>query len=518
MNLKINTTVNKTSPPNAFIANSILQRKCACGNKTIAGEECTECTKKKNSLQRKLSIGASNDPLEREADRVADQVLAMPTSSNISSAPPRIQRLTSSSTGLLDATPASVDHVLASSGKSMEPALRQDMEQRFGHDFSQVRVHSGPTAERSARDVNAHAYTVRHNIVFGAGQFTPQTHQGRRLLAHELTHVLQQEQGHSSHHIQRFISCEASAECPAREAGEVNRSRSEPMTVEAITSNGSGLLIANFEVGEEQIKGDPTTNPAWNTFVEDVQANANLDWGILGFSDCQGDETNNIRLRNARATSMFLALPAGTQARVSSYSGAAIDQCIRSNGTEAGRTLNRSALMWVQSTTINEDEFEPERVTGNNQRLVYMCSKSLDTSPAGSHAFFRLDSPGSGNDTISLQPMLVNRACDCWQGIPDWNYPSDVSAAASCALTGFAFADLYREYLAYPIGHYCTLGPNSNTFVGHIARNLGMSSPDPDGVTPGIDDAPPPSGTFAPDKWATLTGCVTKDCPCPPDT
>ena len=92
----------------------------------------------------------------------------------------------------MDAAPASVDHVLASPGRPLEPALRQDMEQRFGHDFSRVRVHSGAAAEQSARDVNAHAYTVGHNIVFGAGRFAPGTHEGRRLIAHELTHVVQQ--------------------------------------------------------------------------------------------------------------------------------------------------------------------------------------------------------------------------------------------------------------------------------------------------------------------------------------
>ena len=66
------------------------------------------------------------------------------------------------------------------------------MEQRFGHDFSRVRVHSGAAAEQSARDVNANAYTVGHDIVFGAGRFAPGTYEGRRLIAHELTHVLQQ--------------------------------------------------------------------------------------------------------------------------------------------------------------------------------------------------------------------------------------------------------------------------------------------------------------------------------------
>jgi hypothetical protein len=66
------------------------------------------------------------------------------------------------------------------------------MEQRFSHDFSRVRVHSDTAAQQSAQDVKANAYTVGHNIVFGADRFAPATHEGRRLLAHELTHVVQQ--------------------------------------------------------------------------------------------------------------------------------------------------------------------------------------------------------------------------------------------------------------------------------------------------------------------------------------
>src|SRR5436190_20781707 len=57
------------------VTRGVLQRKCACGNHTVAGGECVECAKKKTNLQRKLTIGASNDPLEREADQVADQVV-----------------------------------------------------------------------------------------------------------------------------------------------------------------------------------------------------------------------------------------------------------------------------------------------------------------------------------------------------------------------------------------------------------------------------------------------------------
>lgn len=87
---------------------------------------------------------------------------------------------------------ASVDRVLASPGSPLRPALRQDMELRFGYDFSRVRVHSGAAAEQSARDVNANAYTVGHDVVFGVGRFAPGSQEGRRLIAHELTHVVQQ--------------------------------------------------------------------------------------------------------------------------------------------------------------------------------------------------------------------------------------------------------------------------------------------------------------------------------------
>jgi hypothetical protein len=174
-------------------SNGILQRKCACGNHTLAGgEECAECAKKKTGLQRKIIIGASNDPLEQEADRVADRVMTASAHSAVTGTPLHIQRATGQAAGQMDAVPASINNVLASSGKPLEPTLRRDMEQRFGYDFSRVRVHSGADADQSAREVDANAYTVGHDIIFGAGRFAPSTHEGRGLIAHELTHVVQQ--------------------------------------------------------------------------------------------------------------------------------------------------------------------------------------------------------------------------------------------------------------------------------------------------------------------------------------
>ena len=146
-------------------------------------------------LQAKLKVSVPGDVYEQEADRIADQVMAMPAHPAVSEAPPHIQRLAGQPIGQMDAMPASVDETLASPGRPLEPALRQDMEQRFGQDFSRVRVHSDAAAERSAREVNAHAYTMGSHIVFGAGRFAPATREGRLLLAHELTHVVQQSSG-----------------------------------------------------------------------------------------------------------------------------------------------------------------------------------------------------------------------------------------------------------------------------------------------------------------------------------
>jgi Domain of unknown function (DUF4157) len=187
----IATQTKVTSHQNAN-RNGLLQRQCACGNHTVAGGECAECSKKKHNLQRKLTIGASNDPLEVEADRIADQVLAAPAHSSVSGAPPRIQRFTVQSNGPMDVAPASVDRVLTSSGQPLDAELQQDMWQRFGHDFSRVRVHTDATAGQSAGDVGAQAYTVGNDIVFGAGRFAPYTLEGQRLLVHELVHTVQQ--------------------------------------------------------------------------------------------------------------------------------------------------------------------------------------------------------------------------------------------------------------------------------------------------------------------------------------
>lgn len=114
-----------------------------------------------------------------------------------------VQRLVQSKLdGLADTAhaiaPPIVHDALAGPSQPLAVATRAFMEPRFGHDFGGVRVHSDAAAAESARAVGAKAYTVGQDIVFGANQFQPNTDAGRRLLAHELTHVMQQGEANTT--------------------------------------------------------------------------------------------------------------------------------------------------------------------------------------------------------------------------------------------------------------------------------------------------------------------------------
>jgi hypothetical protein len=186
----------KTAPVSARAVSSsaALMRKagnCACGG------GCPRCNgKEKLPLQTKLNVSQPGDALEREADQVAEQVLRMPSASTNTStdAAPQVSRMASSTESSRSATPA-VHDTLSASGQPLDATTRQFFEPRFGHDFSHVRVHADTQAAASAQSVDARAYTVGSKVVFNTGEYAPHSPSGQRLLAHELTHVVQQSQG-----------------------------------------------------------------------------------------------------------------------------------------------------------------------------------------------------------------------------------------------------------------------------------------------------------------------------------
>lgn len=138
-------------------------------------------------VQARLAVGAQDDPLELEAERAAEQVLrssaaALPSLSAVAGPAAR-------------PAPRAVHAALESPSHPLDGATRAFFEPRFGRDLSQVRVHTGAVAAASAAALDAAAYTVGHALFFARDHYDPHSVAGKRLLAHELAHVIQQRSG-----------------------------------------------------------------------------------------------------------------------------------------------------------------------------------------------------------------------------------------------------------------------------------------------------------------------------------
>lgn len=145
-------------------------------------------------LRCKLAVGAADDPQESEADRAAEAVMCMkaPPGLGRSAGPPLVRRLgANNSAAAMWEAPHIIHEALRSPGRPLDRETMEFMEPRFGRDLSGVRIHTGAQAAASARAIKARAYTAGNHIVWDAGSYAPGTETGKRLLAHELAHVLQ---------------------------------------------------------------------------------------------------------------------------------------------------------------------------------------------------------------------------------------------------------------------------------------------------------------------------------------
>ena len=382
-------------------------------------------------LQRKLAIGETHDPLESEADRMADRVLRMtnpaaPVAS--SSAPPTLQRkcacqgtgsqckecdeaqhgkklhrkaASAQTAASSHEAPPIVHDVLRSPGRPLDSATRAFFEPRFGYDFSKVRVHADTRASKSAQAVNALAYTVGRDLVFSAGRYSPDTTEGRRLLAHELTHVTQQngaevpsassglagfpDKARGAQHSRSIVNvgspdsgqtsvkpdrpvapapvrgvgvqlarswndCGAERDCPQRQSGERARAAAATLQVGTLDAPESGEIVSHFNIGSSSLRG-LSGNPTWKSFVSMITAEDSR-WEILGFSDCEGGTERNEQLRLHRAQAVLHALPPAAQAKIDRAIAAPLTDCVGENFVEWDRSLNRSVLFRRTAETI----------------------------------------------------------------------------------------------------------------------------------------------------------------------
>ena len=166
-------------------------------------------------FQPRLTITQPNDLYEQQADAMAEQVMRMPDKTNNQNTffkpatslvqrkcdhceeeEKNLQRKENAASENAVAPPIVNDVLNSSNGKNLDASTRSFFEPRFGYDFSGVRIHNDSSAAQSAQSINALAYTSGNNIVFNQNQYAPETDTGKRLLAHELTHVVQQKSGH----------------------------------------------------------------------------------------------------------------------------------------------------------------------------------------------------------------------------------------------------------------------------------------------------------------------------------
>jgi len=358
-----------------------------------------------------LRIGDADDAFEREADRVADEVMAggrtrPEWSLSRMSIESRLRRkcacggsgecqeckqkktLQRKTVGPAEAgvAPPIVHEVLNSPGQPLDREMRKFFGARFGYDFGRVRVHTDRRADESARSVNAQAYAVGREIVFASRMYQPFTSQGRRLLAHELTHIVQQN------------------------AGGVRRERLQR-------------------------------------------------------------QEDNTAVREGASDSPAPAPPFNPR---------------------------------IPSPPVPGD------------RDVFVCSRHVKGAPIPVvHSFFRIGDPTpKAESSFSLFPQNRSKSDQnpCWQG--DVEPDNDVDrreSDAECVPARIAESCLKSQSNSYPNGPYCSMGPNSNTYVGTITKNCNGTSPPNVLLAVGFDDDPPPAGTFAtkgPDD--TVFSCPTK--------
>jgi Domain of unknown function (DUF4157) len=408
-----------------------------------AGNLATQRLLRSGAIRPKLAVSQPGDTYEREADRVADQIMRMPEPSlqrtcaaceagatpcpKCDDADKSLQRKTEASAKPKPTGMSAPDSFVQSlgSGQPLEPGIREYFEPRFGADLTHVRVHTDVRATESALSINAKAYTIGQHVVFGTGQHQIHTSRGRRLLAHELAHVFQQGSATPAKRKNENVENDGSARIVSASTKDL-----------PITALGAGVDRLQLQQMEEETSAS-----------------------------------------------------AGSQ----SFTPAPVPP--------------------VMPPSLPPPQKGPP---------VYICWAPTEAAPIANHSWFRISGPEPQEDheTYSLFPKIVKKdstGSGCAQGIPVIGSVdrTDILRPSRCVKTPLNLACIQSRFSAYPIGYYCPLGTNSNTFTGSTARSCGCNYEPPD-IVPGFDMSPPEAGTFGPD-WTTmatrgLLTCGPKEC------
>jgi hypothetical protein len=263
-------------------------------------------------LQPKLTINQPNDIYEQEADAVAKKVMRMPDSKTaplffqpkqIQLTPlqrkcaaceedEKVQMKEESNTSSGMTAPSSVNSVINSLGQKLDAGTRGFMESRFGYDFGNVQIHNDSSAHQSSSEINALAYTHGNHVVFGEGQYRPNTNSGKQLMAHELVHVVQQSAS-SNVPIPTIQMQKASKRSPSKRKGNIIAQFQQEVIDLYIWPNALGSIgwVKNIAVGQEVwdqlIKAGVNITILFVAEKKDIPVKK--DFNALGFTDDSGD-------------------------------------------------------------------------------------------------------------------------------------------------------------------------------------------------------------------------------------
>jgi outer membrane protein OmpA-like peptidoglycan-associated protein len=373
------------------------------------GNQAAQRLLREGVVQAKLTVNQPGDRFEQEADRVAEAVMCMPDPSNAenvgsfgSGSIPAVQRICSeceeelnqSSSGIQrmcsrhgeesnsddddeerniqakevpGRTPEVTPTVQAQierardGGQPLAESARAFFEPRFGRDFSNVRVHTDAQAAESAQQMQALAYTMGRDIVFGKGQYAPETTEGRWLLAHELVHTVQQGQADHSVSIQRACGAPDIAATVGTRAG--------------CTDNFDGTFVSGslFKFNKDCDDFAPAQQAALISFAGGLPATATLE--IHGFASVDGPSDFNQNLGCARASKAQSVLtspsPGGAGIAPSRITG------VINHGPVPGPVADRRSVVIRTTTTPSPPPPPPTPLT-----VAFTHIQAL-TSPAG---------------------------------------------------------------------------------------------------------------------------------------
>ena len=480
----MNSTALQPTPtkPFALPVAGVLRRKCACGRSAKGPDaECESCKQQHAlGLQRQLSIGSSDDPLEREAERTAKRIL----DSAAFDLQPRAGALPIQRASALAApaqAPASVASTLASAGEALAPAARHFFEPRFGHDFGQVRVHHDAKAAASARDIGAEAYTLGGHIVFASGRYAPASTAGQHLLAHELAHVVQQSRS-TVQTVRRHTLENDPTTAPAMSCSIATDSAGESLLTMNFPSGGSQLapsdkaILAGFANewnlsplqpvvrldGYASIEGGPDTN--WPLSCARVMAvaselNAPSVGGKPGIPSTSleffaNGETEHFG--SALADNRVVTLHAPGVARPTSREPSVHDWTVRNSGS-----LSSDNCAALARGSLGVDS-EPGKLTNG----IELAPHLRDHDPA-----YRYDIKRTKEAKYHRKPAWPLGMSGPWETVSAWNKPAgsdDDSHDSDECLTPIASGSLHKMYSLDRPGFRAMTTSNYNAMVQKI--------------------------------------------------